>query len=396
MLKIGIVGAGNRGIRCYGMYIMNQKRDVASIVAISDPDRQRLNVAKKVLKIEEKYIFTDTEELLRSAPIDAVIITSPDYTHKEIAISAFEKGIDVLCEKPLALTVEDCDEILRAQEKSGKILCVGFVLRYNNFYRKMYEIVNIEKKIGKIIVAGAIDSVSTGSQYFFHGWWRVRKNSGGLLVQKATHSVDILNWVIGSRAKSVYGAGGLAVFGGNQPNTKVCSDCEKKNICPEALSDKNITWDYGEANISIEIEDKCVFAKEVDVYDHEVLTIIYENGTKAFFVESQFTPDYKREFWFIGDRGRLYGIDPYIVSDSDERKPYIEIVYRHTRKKEIIPVKLNPGGHGGGDPGLIEDFIRCCITREKPLADGLAGRESIAICASGEKSIETGNIIKLE
>lgn len=396
MINIGIVGAGNRGIRCYGLYIAREKKDIARIMGISDPDRKRLEVGKKVLNLDNSAVFDDTEKMLSKAPLDAIIITSPDYTHKEIAISAFNKGLDVLCEKPLALTVEDCDAIIEAWKKSGRILCVGFVLRYNNFYKRMYEIINVEKKIGRIILAGAFDSVSTGSQYFFHGWWRLRKNSGGLLVQKATHSVDILNWIINSKPTRVYGEGGLAVFGGNQPDTKRCLECEIKNTCPEALTEKNINWDYGEGNVVIEVEDKCVFAKEIDVYDHEVLTIAYENGVKAFFIESQFTPDYKREFWFIGDKGRLYGRDPYLVSEKDRREPYIEIVYRHTRKKEIFPVKLAPGGHGGGDPGVIEDFINCCITRENPLADGIAGRESIAICAGGEKSIETGKIINLK
>ncbi len=395
MINIGIVGAGNRGIRCYGIYILKEKKHIARITGISDPDRRRLRVAEKVLHLDEKCVFTDTEKLLKTVPLDAVIITSPDYTHKKIAISAFNRGLDVLCEKPLALTVKDCDAIIEAQKRSGRILCVGFVLRYNNFYRKMYELVNVEKRLGRVIMAGAIDSVSTGSQYFFHGWWRLRKNSGGLLVQKATHSVDILNWIVGSRPKSVYGAGGLAVFGGTESNKKRCSTCKIKNTCPESLADNSISWDYGEASITMDVEDKCVFAKEIDVYDHEVLTISYENGVKAFFVESQFTPDYKREFWFIGDKARMYGIDPYIVSEDDRKQPYIEIVYRHTRKKEIIPVKLNPGGHGGGDPGLIEDFISCCITRKNPLADGIAGRESIAICWGGEKSIETGKIIRL-
>ncbi len=187
----------------------------------------------------------------------------------------------------------------------------------------------------------------------------------------------------------------MAVFGGKESNTKTCSKCSKKKVCPEALINKRISWDYGVSGFTMEVDDKCVFAKEIDVYDHEVLTINYENNTKAFFIESQFTPDYKREFWFIGDKGRMYGIDPYIVSEKDRRKLYIEIVYRHTRKKEIIPVKLAPGGHGGGDPSLIEDFISCCISRKKPLADGETGRESIAICAGGEKSIETKRIINI-
>ncbi|MGC8804728.1 MAG: Gfo/Idh/MocA family protein, partial [Candidatus Ratteibacteria bacterium] len=154
MLNIGIVGAGNRGIRCYGIHIMKEKKDIAKIVAISDPDEKRLAVAKQVLHLNDDATYTDTKRLLDKKGLDAVIITSPDYTHRDIAIAAFERGLDVLCEKPLALTVDDCDEILRAQEKSGKILCVGFVLRYNNFYRKMYEIVNVEKKIGKLIMAG--------------------------------------------------------------------------------------------------------------------------------------------------------------------------------------------------------------------------------------------------
>ncbi len=395
MIRIGIIGTGNRGIAGYGLYILKEKNDIAQIVAVSDPDKKRLKTAQLALKIPSNCAFTDTKKLLDMENLDAVIITSPDYTHKDIAVSAFKRNLDVLCEKPLALTVRDCDEILAAQKKSGRILCVGFVLRYNNFYRKMYEMINIEKKIGRVVMAGAMDSVSTGSQYFFHGWWRLRKNSGGLLVQKATHSVDILNWIVNSKPERVYGEGGLAVFGGKESNTKVCSKCSKKKNCLESIVNKKVSWDYGVANFTMEVEDKCVFAKEIDVYDHEILTIRYQNKARAFFVENQFTPDYKREFWFIGDKGRMYGIDPYIVSEKDRKKPYLEIVYRHTRKKEVIPVKLAPGGHGGGDPALIEDFLNCCISRKKPLADGEAGRESIAICAGGEKSIETGRIINI-
>jgi predicted dehydrogenase len=396
MVRVGIIGTGNRGIGGYGLYILREKRAVAKIVALADPDRKRLKAAQEALMVPKERVFSDAECLLDLDDIEAVIITSPDYTHREIAVKAFMRGKDVLCEKPLALTVADCDEILAAQKKSGKILCVGFCLRYNNFYRKMHDLVNKEKIIGKILMAGAIDSVSVGGQYFFHGWWRRRKYSNGLLVQKATHSIDIMNWIIGSTVDSVYGVGGLSFFGGGKPRTKTCSRCSIRKKCPEALLNRRIDYDYGTTGFSMEIEDRCVFAKEIDIFDNEILAIKYRNSVNAFFTECQFTPDYKREFIFIGEKGRMYAIDPYIMGEGVSTEPLIEIVSRYSRKRKLVKVKLNPGGHGGGDPALIDDFLNCCITRRKPLADGMAGRQSIAICAAGEKSIATGRVIKLK
>ena len=386
--NIGIVGAGNRA---GGLAHNLLKLKGVRIMGFCDPDLERLNNLSDDFSIPEEGRFPDYREMMKSAFIDAVLIASPDHTHHEIVLEAAAHKKHIFCEKPMALKLEHCIEMQQAATKNKVIFMMGFCLRYNNLYRKAKEII-ASGEIGNVRIAHVVDSVERGSAYFFHSWHRLRKYSGGLLLQKATHSLDIINWMIDSNPVSVYALGGLDVFGGNESNKKQCADCNKKKSCSEFLDAGSYHSDYLSGKAFV-IEDKCVFAKEIDILDNESLLIGYENGAKASFVECHFTPDYKREFSFIGDKGRLDICEFYTYGGIYNPSHEIRISKRHSSGPSVHHVQLRDGGHGGGDPAMMEEFIEVLGgKKKKPLADGMTGVMSTAIAAAAEKSICTGKV----
>ena len=387
-INIGTVGAGNRaGGLAHNLVKMKGVR----ITGFCDPDLERLNNLSDDFNIPEEGRFTDYRKMMKSALFESVLITSPDHTHYEIVLEAAAHKKHIFCEKPMALKLEHCIEMQKAAAKNNVIFMMGFCLRYNNLYSRTKEII-ASGEIGKVRLANVVDSVERGSAYFFHSWHRLRKNSGGLLLQKATHSIDIMNWMIDSNPVSVYALGGLDVFGGKESNEKRCADCDRKKTCPDFIDASSYHSDYLSGKAFV-VEDKCVFAKEIDILDNESLLIKYENGAKASFVECNFTPDYKREFSFIGDKGRLDILDAYMHNGIVSLYHEITVNKRHSADTVKHHVQLRDGGHGGGDPAMMEEFIEVLSgKKKKPLADGMTGVISTAIAAAAEKSICTGKV----
>lgn len=324
-LNIGVIGAGNRG---GGLAKDLLAIRGVTVAALADPDTERLTNSAEDMGIPPECRFKAYQKMLALPILDAVVVASPDHTHHAVVLEAARRKKHIFCEKPMALTLAHCLEMQKAAEKYGVVLMMGFCLRYNNLYRKAKALI-AEGEIGNLRLAYAVDSVERGSAYFFHSWQRLRRNSGGLLLQKATHSLDILNWMAESRPVSVYALGGRDVFGGREPNSKRCGTCRRKTKCPEFIDARRYHSDYLSGKAFV-IEDKCVFAREIDILDNEVLVIRYANGVRATFVECHFTPDYKREFVFIGDHGRLSVLDYY--SHNGSRQPV-----RH--RQEIVLAK---------------------------------------------------------
>ena len=137
-LRIEIIGVTGRG----GLSRHWHKPGGESIVvAGADINEEYLTEFKQRIG-QSVFVTTDYRNLLERDDIDAIAVTSPDYCHEEYAVAALEAGKHVFCEKPLAITVEGCDRILRAWRNSGKHLMVGFNMRYMNIFRTMKEIVD--------------------------------------------------------------------------------------------------------------------------------------------------------------------------------------------------------------------------------------------------------------
>ncbi len=364
--RLGIIGAGLRsGIAKY----WHDPNGQSMIVGAADVSEERLrNFQEKVN--QDAFTTTDYRELLKRDDIDAVAVLSPDYLHEEHAIAALEAGKHVYCEKPLAITVEGCDPIIQAQKKSGKHLMVGFNMRYMSMYQTMKGIVD-SGVLGDLKAVWVRHFVGYGGYFYYHDWHGTAKNTTSLLLQKGSHDIDIIHWITGQYTKKVSAFGGLDYFGGDKPNDLVCPSCDQKDICPE----------YSAHTLT-----QCAFREEIDVEDNNMVMMELEGGIKASYLQCHFTPDYQRNYTFIGTKGRMEN------SELDGK------VYVKTRKSNswnelsdiVYDIKKEGGTHGGADPKICRDFVNLVLYDKQPLTSPFAGRMSVAVGCAATESIRSG------
>ncbi len=380
-VRIGVVGLGGRGL--YLGYNCFAKNPRSTLVASCDMNPKRL--AEVRAKFPEVKTYERLDDMLADPEVEAVVIATPDHAHAENAVAALDAGKHVFLEKPMAQTIEDCDAILDAWRRAQTTLMVGLELRYCSLCQEMRRLID-RGDIGRVICGYAVDNVSVGGQYYFHGPRRRKDYIVSLMLEKGTHSLDLVNWYVGSRPVRVYAEGGLDVFGGDEPNDKRCRDCEKKDSCPYFIDHRKFRMDYG---VVIPVEDKCVWARECEVEDNCIIVIRYENGAKMSYLECHFTPDYTREFTFIGDKGRLYGFY------NNEQEFKIVVTYRHSKKVDTYyPPKIS-GGHGGGDPRIQEEFLDRVLSGKPSMSGALDARNSAAIAIAAAESVETGQPVEI-
>lgn len=142
-MNVAIIGVGARST-AYTHLCLSNIRDDVSVKALADTNREKLEqyADKYFEKDKRPELFTDYNKLLEDTTIDAVIICTPDTTHREISVAAMKKGKHILLEKPMATTIEDCVAIHNESIKNDKVLKLGFVLRYTQLYSKIKEIVS--------------------------------------------------------------------------------------------------------------------------------------------------------------------------------------------------------------------------------------------------------------
>lgn len=380
-LRIGSIGVCGRG----ALADLWQKSGRAVIVAGADVNENHLADFRKRIG-DDVFTTTDYRELLERSDVEAVAITSPDYCHEEQAVAALEAGKHVFCEKPLAITTEGCDRILRAWKASGKHLMVGFNMRYMNIFRVMKEIVD-SGTIGEIKAVWVRHFVGHGGDFYYHDWHANRKNTTSLLLQKGSHDIDMIHWITGRYTKRVAAFGSLDFFGGDKPNDLTCPECPDKDTCTEVMSHSRI---------------QCAFRKEIDVEDNNVVIMELEGGIKASYLQCHFTPDYHRNYVFIGTEGRVENSEPegkvwvkmrrttpgpnksrLLDNDSDIWRELADRTY------EIKPAV---GGHSGADPVICNDFLDMVLLGKEPIATPIAGRMSVAAGCAAAQSIRSGGI----
>jgi predicted dehydrogenase len=367
-VRIGVIGVWGRGT------IARHWQESGRAVVVAGADISDENLAKFKKEIApDAFITKDYRELLERNDVDAVAVTAPDYTHEKYAVAALEAGKHVFCEKPLAITIEGCDRILRAWKASGKRLMVGFNMRYMNMFRTMKEIID-SGVIGEIKAVWVRHFVGFGGDFYYHDWHGTRENTTGLLLQKGSHDIDIVHWLTGRYTRRVVAMGSLDFFGGDKPNDLTCPTCPDVRTCLEAQPKSS--------------RIQCCFRQEIDVEDNNMVLMDLEGGIKAAYLQCHFTPDYHRNYTFIGTEGRLENSEPDEVvwvktRRSGKWKEYADRTYR---------IKRAVGGHGGADPVICADFLDMVLEGKEPLATPEAGRMSVAVGCAASESLRTGSV----
>ncbi|ANY72537.1 oxidoreductase [Paenibacillus ihbetae] len=365
-IRLGIIGLGWRsGFTKY----WHQPNGRSLVVAGADTDPLRLTKFQQNINPEAE-VTLDYRELLQRKDIDAIVITTPDDSHDEIAVAALQARKHVYCEKPLSITVEGCDRILTAWAQSGKHFMIGFNMRYMNMYRTMKEIID-SGEIGEVKSVWVRHFVGLGSDYYYHSWHGSSRNTTSLLLQKASHDIDLIHWLTGRYTKKVAAFGGVDYFGGTKPNELTCPECGEKATCPEYRSGPLV---------------QCAFREEIDVEDNSMVLMELDEGIKASYMQCHFTPDYQRNYTIIGTEGRI---------ENDE---IAQRVYVKTRKSQtwrdlsdkIYEIKKAEGSHNGADPIICEDFLDMILQNKEPIAEPIAGRMSVAVGVAATESMRKG------
>ena len=371
-IRIGMVGVSGRGGLAKSWHDPAGK---SVVVAGMDISGEALEKFKEEISPDARTT-KNIDKLLR-LDIDAIAVTSPDFTHEEYVVKAFEAGKHVFCEKPMAITTEGCDRMLRAWRASGKHFMIGFNMRYMNIFRVMKDIVD-SGVIGEIKVVWVRHFVGHGGDWYYHDWHANSKYSTGLLLQKASHDVDMIHWITGKYTKKVVAMGSLDYYGGDKPNNLRCPECSRKDECVE--------FNYTDGGKNK--RDMCVFRKEVDVEDNSTVMMELEGGIKTTYMQCHYTPDYCRNYTFIGTEGRVENLD-------DDSKVIVRMRDRSRRWKNLAhqtyEVKPAKGTHGGADPLVCRAFVDMLLENKKPLSTPLAGRMSVAAACAASHSIRNDN-----
>ena len=408
--RYALVGVGSRGFGMFARPLVEDFADVAELVALCDINTHRMNLANRRLGTRIPT-FTDFSEMLATARPDTVIVCTVDGTHHRFTIRALEAGCDVITEKPMTTTASNVRAILEAEQRTGRTVRVSFNARYGASTEALYELLR-EGVIGEIISVDFAEYLNTshGADYF-RRWHRRKENSGGLLIHKATHHFDQLNWWIGADPEVVYAVGDRRYYGPTrQERGERCLTCPHTQGCEfylDLCANENLKALYLDAEAEDGYyRDRCVFADEIDIEDSMVVAIRYTNGVLVDYALNAYMPYEGQRIGFNGAQGRLE-ID--LVSHYHQPN---ELGILEVLPMDVPPVvRVNPlfaqpykvpveqrkgGGHGGADAG-----IRAHLFRENvpdPLcqvAGSRAGAMSVLIGAAANQSIASGMPVKI-
>jgi len=218
MVRIGIAGFGFMGRTHYQCW---SKIEGAQIVAICDVNPNIVKDTKKAvgnigdgqtdISFAGIELYTDFDKMLAEGELDVVSITLPTFLHPECSIKALAVGVNVMCEKPMALTVEECDKMIAAAQKSGKLLQIGHCVRFWPEYAKTKHIID-SGKYGKVIAA-SFRRLGAAPSWSIDNWFLDAKRSGGMELDLHIHDTDFVRYLFGM-PKAVSSVGSKAPGGG--------------------------------------------------------------------------------------------------------------------------------------------------------------------------------------
>ena len=393
MKKLAIVGAGDRCFTNFARRIEARYSDRYLIVGVCDINRKRAE-GFVALMGREVSIYTDFDLMMDECQPDSVIVATTDATHHEYIIRAMERGADVFSEKPLTIDEEKCRMIREAERRTGKRVTVTFNCRFMPYFAKLKELV-ASGIIGKPLAINYDYRLNTvhGGDYFKR-WHRFLENSGGMMVHKATHHFDIINWILADEPVSVSAQGARLYFGNDdRPHGERCTTCPYANTCESFanFTDERPQKLYFEAESEDGyIRDHCSFASDTNIYDSMSVSVAYKGGALLTYSLNLFSTDEGYDLDIIGEKGRIE------TSTFFPGENYKIIVRLRDKSVQEITFPKAAGMHSGGDDRMA-DMLFGGVT-EDPLgqcSDSFDGIKSAMIGIAANKSIKEGVRVNL-
>ncbi len=340
-INVGLIGAGWFGREAHLTNLL--KVDGVHVLAASSRSEGSLQQAS-VLGGDTLQTFTDWRKVLDVEAIDAVVIALPNDQHHAAALAAFAAGKHVLCEKPLGLTLSECDDIISAAEASGCILQVGHEMRFQRMYQKMKKMIG-QGDVGKLHLMWCREFRGPMRP----GWRSTKTHSGGTLLEKNCHHFDLFNWMM-----------------------------DRAPLRVAALGGRDVLLDR-------------------EVLDNAQVLVEFQDGRRASLELCLFSPiGGDVEIGVVGDEGR--------IDTLNQEQRLVHHNFETSRRTELDVEDLtNETGFvdaaGRIDRGILSElqhFVACCHDGTQPLADGPSARMSVALCLAAEESIKRSEMVTLE
>lgn len=398
--KYAIVGCGGRGIYMFALPIVNRFSGVAELAGICDVNSRRMDFLKEQVK-QDVPSFTDFEKMLNQTRPDTVIVTTVDRLHHKFIIEALKAGCDAITEKPMTIDDEKCRAILDAERRTGKKVTVTFNYRFTPYVLRLKELLSkgILGEVFSVDFSWLLDT-KHGADYF-RRWHRRKENSGGLLVHKATHHFDMVNFFLEQEPETVFAFGDRRVYGPTRKERgERCLTCRYKKTC-------EFYWDIKADPITEELylkaekedgyyRDRCVFADEINIEDTMALSVRYSKGTLMDYSLIAHSPYEGWRMSLNGARGRLEAEEFH--SGPRVTEPVQRILFHNHRggvEEYIVPKAT--GGHGGGDNVLLGMIFNGYSKYPASyLGDSRAGAMSILTGVAANYSIKLGKPIEVK
>ncbi|WP_258803325.1 Gfo/Idh/MocA family protein [Pseudarthrobacter sp. NS4] len=436
--RIALIGTGGRS-EMYIRAIFGRHADTAELVAFSDVNPGRVEFYQKLIQElgapgpVASFDPADLTSFIQANNIDRVVVTTPDYTHADYIVEALRAGADVVVEKPLTINAEGCRRITKAVHETGRNVVVTFNYRYSPRNSALKEIIQsgVIGKVTSIDFSWVLDTVH-GADYF-RRWHREKKNSGGLLIHKASHHFDLVNWWIDDVPERVFASGGLKFYGDKNAAERGLGPRPERGTpaadAPATAEKDPFTLDLREDErlkaLFLDNEhydgyrrDQDVFTGGITIEDNLALVVEYQGGPRLSYSLNAHSPWEGYRVAVNGTEGRaeLEVVERAAVTSSTDKKTVVDpsatpieeddairrngerlVVQRHWEAAYEVPIVNGEGGHGGGDELLLSDLFNG--PGEDPLgrpSGYLDGLRSVSVGIAGNRSLESSLPVRIE
>ncbi len=400
--RVALVGTGIRGLYAWGRDLLNQFPETVEMVALCDINTKRAKYAKSVMKIDVPvYHASNFEKMIKEHKLDYVIVTTPDSYHSKYLIKAMELGCNVISEKPLVTETEQAQKLLDVEARTGKKLIIGFNARHENGAEEMKRIV-LSGKLGKLISVDFQEmlDIHHGASYY-RRWHKMKQYSGTLLLHKASHHFDKMNWILDADPETVHAFGDLSFYGKNSDfrgeNCRNCNYTKKCKFYMDINKNKTLKELYADnEDVDGYLRDGCVFDNDIDIYDTMQVNVKYKNGVVMSYTMDSFMPYEAQKMVINGDKARL-DVEFHKKQPWDVPATYEFRLTENFGKTKTWLVNDDPGVHGGAD-----NEIRAMIFDKgfkdplKKHAGSRAGVLASLIGIAARESIETGKVMNID
>ncbi len=422
--RYAIVGTGARA-SMFVNAITNTYHDAAELVAFCDLSQTRMDWYNQQLAEQYNmpprptYFADQFDQMIAETKPDTVIVSTMDSTHHLYIARAMELGCDVISEKPMTTDVDKLKAIYEAIERTGRSLRVTFNYRYAPAYTRFRQLV-MDGAVGRPLLVDFswVLDTSHGADYF-RRWHREKENSGGLLVHKATHHFDLVNWWIDAYPKAVFAMGDLQFYG--RANAEARGEkysYHRYTNVPAAQNDPfalSLTSKKAHKALYLDAEaetgylrDRNVFGEPITIEDTMAVTVHYNNGAIMSYCLVAYAPWEGLRVSITGTKGR---IEMDIVESITHLSGNGEAAaskgpFKQTRMRVFpmfgepyeVEVPMGEGGHGGADPVMLEQIFAPSPPDDpyNRAASHIDGAASILVGIAGNQAMKTGQMVQID